>query len=348
MERREFLRMAAVGSMLGASPRLYAQSDATAWQHYELIYNVDVSHLTGEGQLWLPVVQQNDSCQRVTKIDWHGGGQPGLTYDRTYQAPIVTAQWRANDRARRLQVRMQFATRDNYGSPAGTEQQAEAQLYLQPTHSMPVDGIVRQTAQHITQGIAQPYERAHAIYEWVVENSYRDPNTEACGLGDIKSMLESGKLGGKCADINSLFVGLARASGIPARECYGVRVDQSKQFKSLGAYGDVSKAQHCRAEFFTSEQGWVPVDPADVRKVVLQEKQPLQNPQLRRLRQRLFGYWEMNWAGFNTARDFVLPGSQAQIEVPFLMYPYAHFGQHRQNGHHPQHFVYRLQSRRIA
>ena len=49
-------------------------------------------------------------------------------------------------------------------------------------------------------------------------------------------MLESGNLGGKCADLNALFVGLARSVGIPARDVYGIRVAPSKYgYKSLGA-----------------------------------------------------------------------------------------------------------------
>jgi hypothetical protein len=78
---------------------------------------------------------------------------------------------------------------------------------------------------------------------------------------------------GKCADLNALYVGLARAAGLPARDVYGVRVADSKfGYKSLGKSGDISKAQHCRAEVWLADFGWLPVDPADVRKVVLEEK----------------------------------------------------------------------------
>jgi transglutaminase-like putative cysteine protease len=79
-------------------------------------------------------------------------------------------------------------------------------------------------------------------------------------------MLESGDLGGKCADLNVLYVGLGRAAGLPARDVYGIRVAPSQiGCKSLGASSkDVTKAQHCRAEVYLSEYGWVPVDPADV------------------------------------------------------------------------------------
>ena len=86
-------------------------------------------------------------------------------------------------------------------------------------------------------------------------------------------MLETGDLGGKCADLNALYVGLARAAGIPARDLYGIRVAPSRfGYKSLGANSDViTRAQHCRAENYLAQCGWVPVDPADVRKVVLEE-----------------------------------------------------------------------------
>ena len=135
-------------------------------------------------------------------------------------------------------------------------------------------------------------------------------------------MLKSGDLGGKCADINSLYVALARAAGLPARDFFGIRVADSKVSKSLGKSGDITKAQHCRAEVFIEGKGWFPVDPADVRKVVLEEQVALDSDKVMALRERLFGNWEMNWVGFNYARDFTLAG-QKDGPIGFLMYPYA-------------------------
>ena len=188
-----------------------------------------------------------------------------------------------------------------------------------------------------------PDARARAIYDWVVDNTFREPTTRGCGLGNIKSMLETGNLGGKCADINSLFVGLARAAGIPAREMYGVRVAEAAQFKSLGKAGDISKAQHCRAEYFSPRYGWVAVDPADVRKAVLEAKLPLTDTKIVALRERLFGYWEMNWVAFNSARDFELSPA-ASRPLPYLMYPYAELGDDRLDGRDPQDFRFGLLS----
>jgi len=67
-------------------------------------------------------------------------------------------------------------------------------------------------------------EKARAIYEWIVDSTFRNPKTRGCGTGDIRFMLESGDLGGKCADLNALYVGLARAAGLPARDVYGIRI----------------------------------------------------------------------------------------------------------------------------
>jgi transglutaminase-like putative cysteine protease len=148
-----------------------------------------------------------------------------------------------------------------------------------------------------------------------------------CGIGNIEFMLETGDPGGKCADLNALFVGLARAAGVPARDLYGIRVAPSRfGYKSLGANAEpITKAQHCRAEIWLEDFGWVPVDPADVRKVVLEEPPgnlTLDEPKVAAAQRVLFGAWEGNWIAYNDAHDFVLPGSRF-APVGFLMYPQA-------------------------
>lgn len=349
MKRRDFLRAAAMAPLLTAAPRALAMTDGNAWRTFELTYEVDLSQHAGAGRLWLPLPQSAGDYQRVLSVDWQGKAGAALQRDETYRAPILTAAWGKDDGDRALTVTAQVATRDRPAAefPPSLADLEGAALYLRPTENIPVDGIVAETAAGIVRGIVEPEAKARAIYEWVVDNTFRDPATRGCGLGNIKFMLESGDLGGKCADINSLFVGLARASGIPAREFYGVRVADSRQFKSLGKQGDVSKAQHCRAEFFSPHRGWVPVDPADVRKVVLEEKLALDDPRVIALRNRLFGYWEMNWVGFNNARDFTLPG-KTEERLSYLMYPYAEFGDTRLDGRDPADFRFRLRSRQLA
>ena len=127
-------------------------------------------------------------------------------------------------------------------------------------------------------------------------------------------MIKTGNLNGKCADLNALYVAMARSVGVPARDVYGIRVVPSEfGFKSLGAGSEiVTKAQHCRAEVWLSGSGWTPADPADVRKVVLEEPPTnlaMTDLKVMAARKTLFGAWEGNWLAFNTAHDVKLPGS---------------------------------------
>jgi transglutaminase-like putative cysteine protease len=234
---------------------------------------------------------------------------------------------------------------------ASGESASTLQTYLRATALLPTDGIVRDTAERICAGDKTDLDKARALYEWVVENTSRDPHTPGCGMGDVASMLKSGYLGGKCADINALFVALARSVAIPARDAYGVRVAESRLgYKCLGRSGDVSKAQHCRAEFYARGVGWIPVDPADVRKVMLEEVPgglPLGDPRVQAARQALFGSWEMNWVAYNHGHDVVLPGS-VKPPLPFLMYPNGETGGERLNSLEATTFRYELYARELA
>ena len=89
-----------------------------------------------------------------------------------------------------------------------------------------------------------------------------DKSVPGFGLGDIPYCLKVGK--GNCTDFHTLFIALARASGIPARWNTGFPL----------AYGDGTpgsppqevKGYHCWAEFYAPGAGWVPVDIAEARK----------------------------------------------------------------------------------
>ena len=85
----------------------------------------------------------------------------------------------------------------------------------------------------------------------------------------------------------------------------------------------ISKAQHCRSEVYLAGFGWVPVDAADVRKVVLEEPPTnlaIDDPKVVAARKTLFGSWESNWLAYNFAHDVALPGSSGP-KLAFLMYP---------------------------
>ena len=269
-----------------------------------------------------------------------------MLWEAASRAPIVAAAWIEPDTAREIEIIAQVATRDRSGfyPDASHEELAE---YLKPTASSPNDGIVLAKASEIVGTSTAPLEKARAIYDWIVDNTFRRAETRGCGLGNIAFMLKSGDLGANAPTLIRSLSELARAVNLPARDFFGIRVADSKVAKSLGKSGDITKAQHCRAEVYIENQGWLPVDPADVRKVVLEEDVPADADKVRTLRERLFGSWEMNWVGFNYARDFTLPG-QEDGPIGFLMYPYAETAQGAKDSLDPDAFAYKITSKEIT
>lgn len=354
MNRRNFIKIAAAAGLAAATEARAASVDAPM-QRYRLTYRVRLPVNSKQARLWLPVPKCDDAGYQVCA----GRAWSGMAHEADFlekpanAAPTFYAVLRGDGPAD-LVVSSDFTTRD-YAVDLKNVRESKpvyppaVRQFLRPTPNIPIDGIVRSTALTATRGATTPLEKARAIYDWVVDNSFRDPAVRGCGRGDIKFMLESGDLGGKCADINSLFVGLARAVGIPARESFGIRVAPSRQFASLGLKtSDASKAQHCRAEFYLAGVGWIPVDPADVRKVVLEEKLPLDDPKIAALRDRLFGSWEMNWVGFNHARDFRLHSASSAGTLNFFMYPHAEIDDVPRDSLEPKTFVYEIEAQALA
>ena len=279
MNRRDFLRSAAIASASVALPKtasLFAEDTTPGnWRTFELTTRVEVLTPSGTTRVWLPAaLMERTPFQRTLANRFIAeGGTAKMVQTKAEALGIVTAEFPPGAKPV-LTLTSQIATRDyavdlsTPGKPPKADP-AELQHFLQPTKLIPTDGIVKETADEITSGANTDIEKARAIYEWIVENTFRDPKTRGCGVGDIRFMLESKDLGGKCADLNALYVGLARAAGLPARDVYGIRVAKSQLgYKSLGAASEtVTKSQHCRAEVHLAAYGWVPVDPADVRKV---------------------------------------------------------------------------------
>ncbi len=363
VSRRRFLAATTGLTLTAALPRqlLAAQAGKEAngpgWRQFGISTQIEILRQEGVTRVWLPLpsFEQSDWIRPLTH-QWQGNASVmRVETEAVWGAAMLYAEWPASEVAPRLELTSRVATRDRAIDLSAPRkgivlERAQRLLYTRPTKLLPIDGIVRQTAIEIIKGAKTDVEKARCIYDWICENTLRDPKVAGCGTGDITAMLVTGNLSGKCADLNALYVGLARAAGLPARDVYGIRVADSRQgFRSLGKSGDISKAQHCRAEVWLSGFGWVPVDPADVRKVVLEEKPglSLQDDIVVAARHKLFGGWEMNWIGYNFAHDVVLPYSSG-AQLPFLMYPQAETVRGRLDSLDPEHFRYRITSKEIA
>jgi transglutaminase-like putative cysteine protease len=358
MDRRAFLKSSIAASAAASLP-WRAGLASTDWRTFEVVTRIEVQLPEGVSRVWLPLPLSLDTqWHRSLGNSWSGNAsRTDVLSDGKYGVSMLFAEWPASVATPQLELASRFSTRDRSVDPAKprTDAQrltsAEHAFFTAPTEYIPTDGIVRKTAQGIVKGARSDVDKARAIYEWVVENTFRDPKVRGCGWGDIRAMLETGNLGGKCGDLNALFVGLARSVGVAARDVYGLRVAASEHgYRSLGVgTPSVTRAQHCRAEFFAEGRGWVPVDPADVRKVALEEppgKLALNDPKVVAARKRLFGSWEMNWLAYNMGHDIALPNSNGP-KLPYLMYPNGESGNERLDQLDPESFKYTMTAREL-
>ncbi|MFV0298643.1 MAG: transglutaminase-like domain-containing protein [Hyphomicrobiaceae bacterium] len=361
MDRRQLLLG---GTALALAPSLALPARAAAeftptpgpWRSFEITTKISLAAGSQDAQAWIPIPAFTaQDWMRPGETSWTlAAGDAAIATDPASGARMVHVRW-PNGAATDITVVSQFSTRDRAVGlhPSGVPplDPEQRKRFTAATGQFNFDGIVKTTSDSIVAGASGDVDKARRIYEWIVDNTFRDPKTRGCGLGDVESMLKTGNLGGKCADLNALYVGLARAAGLPARDVYGIRVAPSAfGYKSLGASSPtITKAQHCRAEVFLDGIGWLPVDPADVRKVVLEEPPghlKLDDPKVLTARKALFGSWETNWLAYNDANDVRLPGSSGPM-LHFLMYPQAETISGRLDPLDPGDFKYTITARQL-
>ena len=366
--RRAFLKNTAVAAVAASLPAFsFAQTSPApsrkhfapqsgAWRTFDMTTRVDILKPQGVTKVWLPIPSVNSDYQHSLGNSFSSNGNTQLAQDGRDGAKMLYVEFPATEAKPYVELTSRVQTQgraiDWSQKTAAAESADTLRYFTRPTTLIPTDGIVRKTALAATQGAKTDVEKAQKIYDWIVANTYREPKVRGCGEGDIKAMLETGNLGGKCADLNALFVGLCRSVGLPARDVYGIRlVPSAFGYKELsGNPASLKGAQHCRAEVFLAAHGWVAMDPADVAKVMRQETptwiKTVADPVVAPVYKGLYGGWEGNWAGFNMAHDVALPGSRLG-KLGFLMYPVAEDQQGRFDSYAPDDFKYQITAKEI-
>jgi transglutaminase-like putative cysteine protease len=363
ISRREVLKAGATAAAATLPGAAFAQGTFAptpgAWRTFQTVTRLEIGKPAGQVQAWVPLPAYSEpDWFRPAGSSWTTNAKVAeIRREVKYGAEFLHVAWSDDETTPVVEVTSRFSTRDraiDLSKPGSAPDLVADQRarYTAATDLIPIDGLVKATSDKIVAGATSDLDKARRLYEWVVENTFRNPKTRGCGVGDVASMLKTDNLGGKCADLNALYVGLARAAGLPARDVYGLRVAPSKfGYKSLGAGSEVvTKAQHCRAEVYLTGFGWVPVDPADVRKVALEEPPgnlALADAKVADARKALFGAWEMNWLAYNVAHDLVLPGAKGP-KVEFLMYPQAETAAGRLDCLDPDTFTYKIAAKELT
>jgi transglutaminase-like putative cysteine protease len=262
--------------------------------------------------LWIPL-PQNDAFQSVSNLAIESSVPHSEGRDPEYHNPFAVFTPSAAQAAVGYDVTLLFnATRRehavNIHSPAvqnASDVTSAAdplmKRYLEPDKLVPLNGTIAELSRQQTAGDTTPLQKARHIYDYVVATMRYDKTGEGWGRGDAVWACTSKH--GNCTDFHSLFIGMMRSAGIPARFEIGFPIPEGKSEGDIPGY-------HCWAEFYITGIGWIPVDASEAWK----------NPTKR---EYFFGAHDDNRVFFTYGRDLVLSPDQKGPALNYFIYPYA-------------------------
>lgn len=296
-------------ALLPAASRASAPSGNPLARSFQVTYEVQLHSLSPEGQelrVWIPLAT-SDRYQKIRKRLIQVPAPYRVTRDRDYgndilfltlRKPIpptfhLFVEYEAQVHGEQLPIRKTLPFESAMTS-------IEMKLNLQSNRLMVVNEEIRKLAQEVTRHAKTPAEKAEAIYRYVIDRMRYDKETPGWGRGDTLRACTVGA--GNCTDFHSLFISLARASGIPARFQIGLPVPEKPE-------GDIP-GYHCWAEFYLPGTGWVPVDASEAWK----HKERLNE---------FFGTYDPNRLAFSRGRDVRLVPRASSGPINIFFFPYA-------------------------
>ena len=285
-------------------------------------------------RVWLPV-PHNSEYQTVENVVYEAGMVKAEMNTDSNGNQILYVEWDKDIVPNHRVIKLMFdVKRDEVLRPELKEDDkeeltAEIKKYLEPSKNLPLNDQVKNKAKEVTEGKTTDLEKARAIYDWVIANMNRNEDVKGCGEGDVCALLDT-TMSGKCTDINSMFVALCRASGIPAREHFGIRINAD----------DITKNQHCWAEFYLKGTGWVSADPADVLKAVLKNNWTKDQKETKEKQEYYWGNCDAERIILADGRDLTLTPAQDGEPLNDFGYPYAEVDGKKVDNYTPDQFIY--------
>ncbi len=177
---------------------------------------------------------------------------------------------------------------------------AEIERFLLPNRLVPIDGVIAEEARRVAGHVDDPLNRARLLYEHIVDSIDYDKSGDGWGRGDALYVCDARV--GNCTDFHSLFIGEARALGVPSRFIMGLPIPETASEGAIAGY-------HCWAEFYVEGKGWIPVDASEANK----------HPDKR---EALFGGLDANRVAFTIGRDIEIPGARGEM-LNYVIYPHV-------------------------
>jgi hypothetical protein len=283
---------------------------------FEFIYQVHfpaAPGATGPVHLWIPSPAPGVPYQAApTNLSITGDVQRSVGHDPEYGDEFIVFSPTPAQVASGFDAGLRFTTtRQEYVTlhdgavvrkvSGTTPSPAVLQRYLQRDKMVPLDGVIADLARQQTAGAQTPLEKARKIYDYVVSTMHYDKSGEGWGRGDALWACDSKR--GNCTDFHSLFIGMMRSSGIPARFEIGFQIPEGKSEGDIPGY-------HCWSEFYIQGIGWIPVDASEAAQHLAKKDY-------------FFGALDPNRVLFTYGRDIRLSADQKGDPLNYFIYPYA-------------------------
>ena len=261
-------------------------------------------------KIWIPL-PQSDSYQEIGSVKVESSLPYAKRRDSEYGNQYLYFEVPAGQEIASGEVRLAFqvSRREHRVSFDGNTPGAlrlgsdppSLQRFLKPDQRVPLQGVIADLSAEQTRGIQEPLAKARAIYDYVLANMRYDKSGTGWGNGDAVWACTSKR--GNCTDFHSLFIGMMRSAGIPARFEIGFPLPAEKHEGDIPGY-------HCWAEFYLERYGWIPVDASEAWK----------HPEKR---EYFFGAHDTNRVQFTVGRDIRLEPPQQGAPLNYFIYPYA-------------------------
>ncbi len=258
-------------------------------------YEVVLPELEDSAQLWLPLVQ-GDRFQDVQMERMELPAPADTLADPQYGNNALYLQLTPQDSEQSILLSFQV---ERLEKSAYREDDAQLDLYLQSTDLLPVNDRFETLSDEIIKEkkAENTLSKARAIYDYIIDN-LRYAKQGTYGTADANYACDSKS--GNCTEFHSLFISLARSTGIPARFAVGAAIPTERDEGGVNGY-------HCWAEFY-AEGKWWPVDITEANKYTA-------------LATYYFGHHPANRVEFSQGRDiYFYPGPESG-GIPFFAYP---------------------------
>jgi len=278
-----------------------ALAQATPARRFTIEQTYEVKPAPSAITVWLPLPVE-DPWQRVTDLAVDGAPFTQV-YDARYGNAAARVELPAGGGTLTVRFTVERSERTGDLSRATAKPAPSGYArWLEPDALVPLDARIKKIAADVTAHAKTPLDRARAVYAYVLSTmKYEKPAgaNQGWGKGDI--LWACDKKYGNCTDFHALFIGLLRASGVPARFQIGFSVPEGPAAELPG--------YHCWADFYLDGAGFVPVDASEAWK----------HPEKR---DYFFGHHDVNRFAVSTGRDIVLPAMRGPA-LNYFVFPYG-------------------------